>query len=278
MFRSGINNCNWMISGCAVNIKTSSFGLKFQANHQHCGRHILLLLSLPFTPLLGFKPPRSILHYKPATPPYTYKLEFHPDPQRKKEPKQNNTSWIPPDRLNFREGVFANLPGKPRVMQFLILASLVASSNFSLPSVSPTPTSTTLAGIDVAPGASASLPLPDSLKPGYYSCATTKNSPPFSDIIAIGKRILTEGHSPPNVPPGKPCGELATAGSTAFYICGEYPTGGQDDGVAVGVTSILLHCGMGRKAEGVFRVSGEGVLVVTSVVGGLVVDGELKDF
>ncbi|KAG0633246.1 hypothetical protein HOY80DRAFT_1064563 [Tuber brumale] len=164
-------------------------------------------------------------------------------------------------------------------MQFLTLTSLVASSivhSLSAPSISPTPTPTTIWGIDIAPGASASLPLPDSRKIGYYRCATTSNSPQRLDIIAIGKRILKNGYFPPTIPLDKQCGELETASSAAFYICGEYPTGGQDDGVVVGVTSILGHCETRGRAEGVFRVSEEGVLVITRAVGGLVVDGELK--
>ncbi|KAG0136944.1 hypothetical protein HOY82DRAFT_589168 [Tuber indicum] len=165
-------------------------------------------------------------------------------------------------------------------MQFLTLASLVASSIIhspTLPFTSPTPTSTAVLGIEIAPGASAPLPLPDSLKIGYYRCATTSNSPRSSDIIAIGNRILMNGYVLPNIPPDKQCVELETAGSAAFYICGEYPTSEQDDGVVVGVTSILGHCGMGGRAEGVFRVSEEAVLVITRAVGGLVVDGELRN-
>jgi len=158
--------------------------------------------------------------------------------------------------------------------QILALVALVAPLTFSSPRATLTPT---FAGIEIPPGGCVSLPLPDSLRPGHYACATTSSSPPISDIIAIGKRILLNGYIPPNFPPGKQCGELATSGSAAFYICGLYLTGGQDDGVVVGVTSILDHCQMGGKAEGVFRVSEEGVLVITSVVEGLVVDGELKD-
>jgi len=165
---------------------------------------------------------------------------------------------------------------KTLIMQILALAALAAPSTFSSPWASPTPTLTAAAGIEIPPGGSVSLPLPDSLRPGYYACATTSSSPPISDIIAIGKGILRNGYFPPNFPPGKQCGELATSGSAVFYICGFYPTGGQDDGVVVGVTSILDHCEMGGKAEGVFRVSEGGVLVITSVAGGLVVDGELK--
>ena len=46
--------------------------------------------------------------------------------------------------------------------------------------------------------------------------------------------------------------------------------------VVAGVTSILDHCEMGGRAEGAFRVSEQGVLVITSAVGELVDDGELK--
>lgn len=161
-------------------------------------------------------------------------------------------------------------------MQILALAWFVASFALSSPSTSPTPTSTALAGIEIPPGGFVSIPLPDSLGLGSYTCATTSSSPSRSDIIVIGKRILKDGYVPPKVVPGKECGELATSGSAVFYICGWYPTGGQDDGVVAGVTSILDHCEMGGRAEGVFRVSEQGVLVITSVVGGLVDDGELE--
>ncbi|PUU82155.1 hypothetical protein B9Z19DRAFT_1105972 [Tuber borchii] len=164
---------------------------------------------------------------------------------------------------------------KALTMLILTLASLVASFIPSSLSASPTPISTAVAGIEIPPGGSISFPFPDSLRPGYYTCETTISSPSRSDIIAIGKHILKDGYSPPNVPPGKQCGELATSGSAVFYICGWYPTGGQDDGVVAGVTSILDHCEMDGRAEGVFRVSEHGVLVITSVIGGLVDHGEL---
>ncbi|RPA91903.1 hypothetical protein L873DRAFT_1848011 [Choiromyces venosus 120613-1] len=171
----------------------------------------------------------------------------------------------------------------PLIMQIPILASLVASSTISSmsPFLSPTPipTPTAIAGgtcVEIAPGETATLPIPDSLKLGYYNCATTATSPPTSDIITIAKHILTDGYVAPIVAPGKQCGELAKQGEAVFYICGEYLTGGQDDAVVVGVTSILDHCEMGGKAEGVFRVSEGGLLVITSVGGGLVVDGALR--
>lgn len=171
--------------------------------------------------------------------------------------------------------LFQTIYKKALIMQVLTLAWSVASFTLSSLSASPNPTSTALAGIEIPPGGFVSIPLPDSLRLGYYKCATTSSSPSRSDIIAIGKHILKDGYVPPKVLPGKECGELATSGSAVFYICGWYPTGGQDDGVVAGVTSILDHCEMGGRAEGVFRVSEQGVLVITSVVGGLVDDGEL---